>query len=360
VAIFSAALTASASAATTPDALHRKVTTQLTAFTSWLKRGGASGHGYVGEVGWPGDDARWNELAAGWYRQADQHWLWVSAWSAGDAWPPTYPLRIYGGGQVGPQAAVVEAQAPRKRSVDMSGAEFGTPPPLQPSSDGFSNARPGVAGVDYTYPTPDAFASLARRGITMVRLPFRWERIQPVVRGPLDPNELGRLTAAIDAAASAGIGVVLDVHNYGAYWQADANGTGRRSPISPSGEVRVDAFADLWSRLSTAFAGRPGVVAYDLMNEPVALPGGASTWETASQAAVSAIRARRDTTQVMVEAYDWSGPTAFPKQHPKGPWIRDATGRTFYEAHQYFDCDGSGKYHESYDDAVSCAAAEGY
>ena len=360
VAIFSVALTASSSAATTPDALHRKVASQLGSFTTWLQQGGAFGHGYVGEIGWPNDDPRWNELAAGWYRQADQQWLWASAWSAGDWWPPTYPLRIYGNGTSGPQAPVVEAQAPRKRSVDLSGAEFGTPRPLDAYSTTFSSSRRGIVGVDYVYPTPDDFRFLATRGITMVRLPFRWERIQPALNGPLDPGELAHLTATVAAAQAAGVGVILDVHNYGAYWLSDAYGTGWRKPISTTGSVRIDTFTDLWWRLSVAFAGMPGVVAYDLMNEPVGMPGGATTWETASQAAVSAIRARGDTTQIMVAGYSWSAPASFPVQHPHGPWIHDPANRTFYEAHQYFDCDGSGKYRDSYDAAVSCAAAQGY
>src|SRR5260221_4954368 len=86
VATMSITMTTSSYAAPAPDALHRKAAAQLAAFTTWLSAAGASGHGYIGEVGWPGDDPRWNELAAGWYRQADQQWLWASAWSAGDWW----------------------------------------------------------------------------------------------------------------------------------------------------------------------------------------------------------------------------------------------------------------------------------
>jgi hypothetical protein len=356
----SIALTASSSAVTSSDALHRKVASQLAAFTTWLSAGGAFGHGYVGEVGWPGDDPRWGELAAGWYRQADQQWLWASAWAAGDWWPSTYPLRVYGNGQAGPQATVVEAQAARKRSVNLAGAEFGTPAPLDSYSTTFSNTRRGVVGTTYAYPTADDFAYLASRGITMVRLPFRWERIQPVLNGALDVDELSRLTTTVAAARTAGIGVILDVHNYGAYWQSDAYGTGWRKPLSTSGYLRVDAFVDLWLRLSAVFTGTPGVVAYDLMNEPVGMPGGAATWETASQAVVSALRAHGDTTQIMVAGYNWAGPASFPVQHPHGPWIHDPVNRTFYEAHQYFDCDGSGKYRDTYDAAVSCAVAQGY
>lgn len=351
---------AAAATTSTVDALQRKATTQLAQFTTWLRSGGQFGHGYVGEVGWPDDDPRWNDLARSWYRMADQEWLWASSWAAGDWWDASYPLVVYGDGQAGGQAPVIEAQAARKRSVDLAGAEFGTPPPLATSSTTFSNRRPGVAGVQYQYPSAAELAYLAGRGMTMVRLPFRWERIQPVLDGPLDPAELARLTDTVAAARAVGIGVILDVHNYGAYWQSDAYGTGWRKPLSVAGYLRLSSFADLWRRLSQAFVGNPGVVAYDLMNEPVAMTGGAPTWEAASQAAVDAIRATGDRTQIMVAGYNWSGPGSFPVQHPGGPWIHDPVGRTFYEAHQYFDCDGSGTYREGYEAAVQCAAAQGY
>jgi type II secretory pathway pseudopilin PulG len=177
---------AAPSAASPSDALGRRTEAQLAAFTSWLAAAGQQGHGYVGEVGWPGTDPRWAELAAAWYRQADRAWLWTSAWAAGEWWPATYPLRVYTGDGTNltgptPQAAVIEAQAPRKRSVNLAGAEFGTPAPTQNMSTTFSNRRRGVVGIDYRWPAPASFTFLKNRGITTVRIPFRWERIQPTL-----------------------------------------------------------------------------------------------------------------------------------------------------------------------------------
>jgi hypothetical protein len=275
--------TGTAGAAPVNDALWRRTSTQLASFTSWLAAGGKTGYGYIGEVGWPASDARWGELATAWYHQADRAWLWTSAWSAGEWWPSTYPLAVYaadGSRLTGPnpQALIVEAQAFRKRSVNLAGAEFGTPEPLQTMSTTFSNRRLGVVGTHYRWPNPASMPFLAARGITTVRLPFRWERMQPNVNGPLDSAEVARLLATIDAAAAAGVDVILDLHNYGAYWASDAYGTGWRKPLSAAGWLRPEHLADLWRRLSEVLAGRPGVIGYDLMNEPVGMPGGATTW----------------------------------------------------------------------------------
>ena len=56
--------------------------------------------------------------------------------------------------------------------------------------------------------------------MNLVRLPFRWERLQPQLNQPLDTVELSRVKAFVDAATAEGVTVLLDVHNY-ARWHGD-------------------------------------------------------------------------------------------------------------------------------------------
>ena len=93
----------------------------------------------------------------------------------------------------------------------MAGGEFGT------DGAGFSNAAPGIYGATYRYDPPQTFRALARRGIRLVRLPFRWERVQPQLGGELDPAEVERIRETVAAAHAAGLVVVLDLHNFGEY-----------------------------------------------------------------------------------------------------------------------------------------------
>ena len=50
--------------------------------------------------------------------------------------------------------------------VNLAGAEFGW-------------NVPGVFGTDYTYPTHTEIDYYAAKGMSVVRLPFLWERVQP-------------------------------------------------------------------------------------------------------------------------------------------------------------------------------------
>src|SRR5690606_5282286 len=57
--------------------------------------------------------------------------------------------------------------SPRLTGVNIAGAEF--------------NAKrlPGVIFKDYTYPKDSELAYIAAQGANVIRLPFRWERLQP-------------------------------------------------------------------------------------------------------------------------------------------------------------------------------------
>jgi Cellulase (glycosyl hydrolase family 5) len=332
------------------DALHVRALGDLRAFAEWLGSGpGEARHGIIGEVGWPDDDVRWNELASRWYAQAGRAGLWVAAWSAGELWASSYKLLIYGTGSSGlpsaSQATVVESQDDERRGINVAGAEFASP--VEEPRSSFSNENPGRYGVDYAYPTQEFLNALAARGMTFIRLPFRWERVQPLPDGPLNSSEIDRLTAAVSRAGNAGMDVVLDVHNYGAYYLAEGGRGVRRAIGSP--ELGIGAFADLWQRLSQRFVDDPTVIGYGLMNEPTGMAG-AEVWERASLAAAAAVRGSGDETRLLVQSYDWGGTRQFAANHPNGPWIGDPN--VWYEAHQYFDSDRSARYAATYDREV--------
>ena len=351
---------------TEDDALHRRVLGELGGFTSWLEANAVEGH--IGEFGVPDDgDPRWLGLADAWLAEADRSGLWADAWATGQWWGTDYDYSLF----VSPdEDAALDSARPTGelvaraaratellRGINLNGAEFGATGSEEDRS-AFSNENPGVPGRDYHYDGQATWDYLASQGFDTVRLPFRWERIQPVLGAPLDPAELARLRGAVDRARAAGLRVVLDVHNYGGYLLAE-DGQGVRRPIG-SPEVGSELFADLWRRLSEEFAGDPAVAAYDLMNEPSRLPGTdgrtpAQAWEAVTQEAVSAVRATGDDTLIMVPGYRYSQVAGWARTHPRA-WIDDPAGNVRYTAHHYWRMD----YGRSYDEEVGDAAAAGY
>jgi hypothetical protein len=354
-------------AAQAPDALHERVLGELRVFTDWLERNGV--RGYIGEVGWPddwhGDADEWNALAEAWFGEADAAGLWVTYWATGEWWGDDYLLAAYedpdsSGGveRANSQAAILEAHLGPGRGIVDAGGEFGYAPTTQRTSP-FSNRNPGRYDTAYHYDTAATFAFLASRGIDLVKIPFRWERLQPKLGGRLDRAELRRLRAVTERAGDAGLDVILDMHNFGAYY-LERGGRGVRCAIGqPACPIRD--FANVWKRIAGAFRDSDAVVAHTLMTEPVAMKraGGrsaAEVWRRASQAAVTTIRraGERDAT-LFVSGYHWSGTHDWPRWNPR-PWITDPSDAIRYEAHHYWDRDHSGTYRNAYAEEVADAS----
>ncbi|MCS5480772.1 glycoside hydrolase family 5 protein [Corynebacterium sp. YIM 101645] len=227
--------------------------------------------------------------------------------------------------------------------LHLNGPEYGVGFPAAETT--FSNRRPGKYGTDYKYDTQASMDFLAARGWRTVKLPIRWERIQPELYQALDAVELGRLTAFLGRCRKAGLRVNLDIHNYGSYYR-DVDGVGVRTALGER-ELRVPAFVDLWRRLAAVFRDDPTVVIYNLCAEPQGDYGGlrGQTWRAASQAAVEAIREVDPATEIHVAGYGWSGLRNWSWFNPE-PWITDP-GRNFrYVGHHYWDATGGGTYGE--------------
>ncbi|MEO6713367.1 MAG: cellulase family glycosylhydrolase, partial [Mycobacteriales bacterium] len=127
-----------------------------------------------------------------------------------------------------------------------------------------------------------------------------------------------------------------------------------------SAELPVGAYKDVWARIAWAFSSDDSVWAFDLMNEPVAMPSApkrpsAQLWEQASQAALGVIRRTGDKRLVIVAGYNWSGMGSWAANHPAS-WIKDSARNFMYEAHQYWNSAGSGVY-LGYDEELARAEA---
>jgi endoglucanase len=213
-------------------------------------------------------------------------------------------------------AAVALAPRPARANpiwlpgVNLAGGEFG------------DLGRP--LGQGYIYPSDESFAYYAGRGMRLVRIPFKIERIQPQAFGALSTGDADELSRCVRAGQEAGLKVVLDAHNYG---KRDGQPIAARD------------LADLWARLAARFRDEPSV-AYGLMNEPVAFTP--SAWRPIVDEVVTAIRDRGATQLLMVPGAGWNGAHS---------WVSDGNAAAFesftdpnflFEVHQYLDGDNSG------------------
>jgi len=196
------------------------------------------------------------------------------------------------------------------------------------------NASPGTPYVDYVPPSTTELAYYHSEGINTIRLPFLWERIQPILNGPLNPTYVSEIQTIVDYAGSLGMKVILDMHDYGGYG-ADKLGDGTLTDAQ---------FADVWTKIASVFTNNPGLGGYDLMNEPNGMPN-PSAWPTAAQAAVNAIRTVDTTSTIYVEGDDWASAGSWTQDNANLN-IQDPYNKIIYEAHVYLDSDNSGTHYD--------------
>lgn len=253
-----------------------------------------------------------------------------------------------GSTEVGCPVSEAAADVPPEtlRGINVAGGEF----------THTAAGLPGVSGQEYRYPGAALLSYLASRGHCLVRIPFRWERVQPELGGELSASGLAELREAVQAASDAGLHVLLDLHNYGSYIRLDD------TEVRLAEGIEDEHLADVWTRLARAFADERAVVGWGLMNEPNGLEdpeSGPTTWHSASQAAVDAIRATGDDRAVFVAGDEWSGAQRWPEKNGD-PWIEDPVDNVVYEAHYYFDPNNSGAFQESYADVEEDAVERGH
>lgn len=230
------------------------------------------------------------------------------------------------------------------RWISIAGLELGT------DRAGFCNQTPGKLGTDYYLNSSKTLHALAHSGFECFRIPFRWERLQPQLGGPLDPDGLQHLRLLLSVAKSVDVQVILDLHNFGSYtkWiDGVPVACGIDQEVNGQIEVTTEHFGDLWTRMGYAMSGLPNIVGYNLMHRPTNLPEG--TWIRASQYAVESLRAEGDVTPIHIAGNAGSLTSQWKDSNPSNPWIHDPKNLITYEAACYLDQDQSGDYALPYD-----------
>lgn len=209
------------------------------------------------------------------------------------------------------------------RGVNFAGAEF--------------NARtlPGIRDRNYTFPRRTDIEYFAQRGITAVRLPVLWGRLQPALFEPLDPTYLAAIAETVEVTTKLGLCLILDLHNYGGY-----GGQPLGSETAP-----VEALLDVWKRLAHRFPDERHV-ALGLMNEPHRLP--IALWVDIAHRTLTGLREGGAPNLILVAGGRWSGAHEWFKTFAGVSnaealaRFRDPLGRLAIEVHQYADTNYSG------------------
>lgn len=360
---------ATATSTTYPDALWTRTLCGLKNFTDWLNRYHVKG--YIGEVGWPGDGqpgrsdtAKWNALAEAWYQQADAAHLWVTYHNASEWQGPTNNGTVVGYSSIVPstavstahsQATVIEAHKSTPQYLRGVSTQDGTIGfAAAAATNPMSNTQPGVYGVGYDYGSDGTYAYLASRGVKLVRIAIRWERIQSSFDKPLVKAEIAHLTDAVKAAAAHGIKVIIDLHQFGRFYLGESDGLGHAISIGAP-QVPLSAFIDVWTRLARTYDKNPAVIGFDLMNEPAAITPAA--WHRYSQATVTALRRAGIRKTLVIEGPVWDAAGDWSTKNPR-PWISDPLHKIRYEAHAWWS--NHGAQYKTYVKTVADAYADGW
>lgn len=219
--------------------------------------------------------------------------------------------------------------------VNLAGAEFGA---------AHDAAVPGRVNVDYFYPTVEDLDYWKSKNLTLLRVPFKWERIQHDVSGELTKDEVRVIKTMLKEADKRGLKIILDLHNYG---RRDIDG----SPCVIGDEkLPIEAFSSFWGRLVEELAGyEHSIYGYGLINEPYdMLPE--VPWVKIAQAAIFEIRKRDMKTPIIVGGNRWSSADRWLEVSDELKYLYDPAHNIIFEAHVYFDEDASGIYRRSYDE----------
>lgn len=222
---------------------------------------------------------------------------------------------------------------------------------LNESGGEFAGVYPGVDGTHYGYPNYDDLAYARQKGFGIIRLPFRWERVQrPLGSGTLIKSEIDKIKKVLDQATELGLKVVFDMHNFGRYCTYCNGHSSANNVYAVIGEstCTLDNFCEVWRMLAREFKDYKCIWGYEIMNEPYSMLS-SMPWVKIAQAAIYAIREEDTSTPIVVDGDQFASARNWVYYSDNLRTLNDPADNLIFTAHCYFDKDSSGEYKDSYD-----------
>ncbi len=221
--------------------------------------------------------------------------------------------------------------------VNMSGGEFG-------------GVYPGVDGTHYGYPSKQDLQYFKSKGLRMIRFPFRWERIQYEMNGPLVATEISKLHTFMQAAEELNMKVLLDMHNFGRYcvYSNGQNSSENQYVIIGNSRCTTKNFCDVWQKLATEFKAYKCLWGYDVMNEPYQMLA-STPWDKIAQEVINSIRQVDTMTPIIISGNEFSSAKRWKEVSNDLKNLTDPNDKLIFQSHVYFDSDASGEYAKAYD-----------
>ncbi|MFT3966513.1 MAG: cellulase family glycosylhydrolase [Sphingobium sp.] len=216
------------------------------------------------------------------------------------------------------QATVAAKALP---GVNISGGEFG--------------GTGGKLGTNYIYPSKSEISYYAAQGFKVLRIPFRWERLQPTPYAALSATDRNALKTAVTQANALGLTVVLDMHNYGQ--RQTSTGTFDVG----SANVTAEALTDAWVKIMEDYRGNPQLWV-GLMNEPNRQSPD-NWWRIANQV-VQDLRNQKIDNKILVPGTAWTGAHSWISSGnaARAAAFVDPSNNYAFEVHQYLDGGSAG------------------
>ncbi|POW09138.1 hypothetical protein PSTT_07070 [Puccinia striiformis] len=172
------------------------------------------------------------------------------------------------------------------------------------------------------------------QNVTAFRIPISWQRMQPKIMGPLDPESLQLLTKYVKQVLACKASVIIDLHNY-------ARRDGK--VIGEASDLPTASLVNFWTQLAKKFEGCHEV-GFGIMNEPHDLK--LDLWIETLQTVVTAIRKTGSKNKIILPGDNWSHLDSFVTSYHAGlSKIHNPDGSftgLIFELHEYFDSNDSG------------------